>query len=70
MALTKVLLADQYDGADAFDYINPGLIASVDSEDNYYLVTLGNRIEYKIAKNDVTITALITAANTAYVAPT
>lgn len=69
MALTKVLLADQYGGSDAFDYINLGLIASIDVEGDHYIVTLGNRIDYKIAKNDVSITVLISASDTAYVAP-
>jgi hypothetical protein len=69
MALQKVILADLHNEAIAYDYINPGLIASVDITATYYLVVLGNKIEYRVALNDVAITALITTANTAYVPP-
>lgn len=69
MPLTKVILADLHSGATAYDYVNPGLIASVDILGDHYLVVLGNRIEYRVALNDVAITALITAADAAYTAP-
>lgn len=69
MPLTKVLLAELYDGAAAYDYINPGLVASIDVLADSYLVVLGNRIEYKVSLDDVSITALKDAADTAYTPP-
>jgi hypothetical protein len=67
--LTKVLLAGLYDGVEAYDYINTNLIASTEVLATHYEVIMGNKIEYRVALNDLAITALITAANSAYVDP-
>lgn len=61
--LKKLKLDRQYDGRDAFEYLNVDLITEISVNGTHYTVYVGDNHVYEIDITDPYITGIITTAN-------
>lgn len=67
MVLTKIKLAENQYGIEAFEYINLDQIIQIELHGDHYDVTMDNNEIFRVDLTDNTVITLMTNADTNYV---